>query len=353
MTLKRHRINSASTPYDYNQKQHDVGSPLKTLRGSRIARSKLGVGKEIGGSIYVHKQYADKVVPEHVLKHAENILHEKYPDFQYNCIKYDTKSNSISFQEVPNFDTAREPEVGDYVIVKPDGTTKVGHSDYIFHHKWLWCLNDYTGFDVADSWNWSKQWLSVLEEPSDGNGIARWNRQLDMYGLPKEVNAAMRPTTRIVSENLVDIETPDDTARSTVFYEITLDQLLDYYESDSNFVVTAIINQYEFDAFDLSLMYGSAVIEDALYVCVTDGEDIVIDGYKADPEDALEEYDLDELEAFIEPATDEIIKRYASPYEFNLSKIDVDEIAAELLQSGYPLVDIIKNMQAIDLLENI
>ena len=178
-------IHSASTPYDYNQSQTQVGSPLKTLKGSRIARSKYGVGKEIGGSIYVHRQYADEVIPLDILEDAEKILHENYPDFEYNCIKWDTKRNSISFQEAPDFDTAREPKVGDYVTVYLDSNTaKTGHSDYIWHHKWCWVRNDYQGFDVAESWNWSKEWLSVLQEPSDGNGIERWNAQLRKYDLP-------------------------------------------------------------------------------------------------------------------------------------------------------------------------
>lgn len=174
--------------FQFNQQQTQVGSPLKTYKGSRIQRSsKYGVGKEIGGSIYVHKDYADKVVPETILHSAQQALHEEYPQFKYNCIKYDPAKFRLSFQESPDFDTAREPVVGDYVIVEfhPSGSdvVKAGHSDYIFHHKWLWVLNDYTGFDVADSWNWSKQWLSILKEPSDGNGIDRWNAQLSRYNL--------------------------------------------------------------------------------------------------------------------------------------------------------------------------
>ncbi|MBQ2856665.1 MAG: hypothetical protein IJE78_06015 [Bacteroidaceae bacterium] len=164
-----------------------VGSPLKTLKGSRIARSKYGVGKDIGGSIYLHKQYADEVIPEEDLNYAEEILADTYPNFEYNCIRWDYKTNKISFQEAPDFDTAREPVVGDYVTVDlQTGNVRTGHSDYIWHHKWLWCRNDYTGFDVEDSWNWSKKWLSVLTEPSDGNGINRWNAQLRRFNLPTE-----------------------------------------------------------------------------------------------------------------------------------------------------------------------
>ena len=169
----------------YIRSSETIGSPLKTYRGSRIARSKYGVGKEIGGSIYVHKQYMTRVVPLDILDEAEEILYDNYPDFEYNCIKWDKNRGSITFQEAPDFDTEREPVVGDYVTVYLDTRkAKFGHSNYIWHHKWTWVENDYTGFDVEDSWNWSKKWLSALQETSDGNGIERWNAQLRRYGLP-------------------------------------------------------------------------------------------------------------------------------------------------------------------------
>lgn len=182
--MKRY-IRAALTPQEYNDKQIEVGSTLKTYKGSPIKRSsKYGVGKEIGGDIYFHRDYAEDIIPLDILEYAEQVLSEEYPDYEYNCIRYSPKTGDVSFQESPDFDTAREPKVGDYITVKPDGTIKTGHSEYIFHHKWLWVLNDYPGFDVADSWNWSRQWLNTLQETSDGNGIGRWNAQLQRYGLP-------------------------------------------------------------------------------------------------------------------------------------------------------------------------
>ena len=149
-----------------------VGSILKTYKGSLIKRSKYGVGKLIGGDLYFHKQYAAEVVPPDILESAEAALADAYPDFQYNCMRLG-KDDSLSFQEAPDFDIAREPIVGDYVTVFPDGRIATGHSNYIWHHKWLWVKNDYTGFDVAEAWEWSKQWLSLLEEKSDGNALER------------------------------------------------------------------------------------------------------------------------------------------------------------------------------------
>ena len=177
-------IRSAKTPFDYNAEQTSVGSTLKTYKGSPIKRSKYGVGKEIGGDIYLHKSYADDVVPADIMDNAEDMLDEYDSSFTYNCIRYSPKTGAVSFQEAPDFDTAREPIVGDYITVFPDGTIKTGHSNYIWHHKWLFVKNDYKGFDVQKSWEWSKKWLSTLQETADGNGIARWNAQLKRYGLP-------------------------------------------------------------------------------------------------------------------------------------------------------------------------
>lgn len=181
-------IHAAKTPQEYNNAQTEVGSTLKTYKGSAIKRSsKYGVGKEIGGDIYFHKMYADEIVPTDILYNAEQVLEENYPDFQYNCMRYSPKTGAISFQESPDFDTAREPKVGDYINIFPDGSIKTGHSNFIWHHKWLFVRNDYPGFDVAEAWEWSREWLNALQETSDGNGIGRWNAQLNKYGLPLDI----------------------------------------------------------------------------------------------------------------------------------------------------------------------
>ncbi|MCM1223257.1 MAG: hypothetical protein NC548_53275 [Lachnospiraceae bacterium] len=178
-------ILAATSPTDYNNKQTEVGSPLKTLKGSIIKRSKYGVGKAIGGSIYLHRSYHSDVIPEEDYNEAVAILEDAgYSEEDFNCIRWDESKNSISFQEAPDFDTAREPVVGDFVTVDySTGKIKKGHSDYVWHHRWLWCKNDYIGFDVKESWEWSREWLNTLTEPADGNGIGRWKAQLQRFGL--------------------------------------------------------------------------------------------------------------------------------------------------------------------------
>lgn len=158
-------------------------SPLKTLKGSVIKRSsKYGVGKEIGGQIYFHKNYVDDICPN-LYELAKDILEEEYPDFKYNCLMYDKKKpDTLRFDEAPDFDSAREPMPG--VMLSVDTSTgKIikRYSPQIWHHKWLWVKDDYKGFDVEEAYEWSKKWLEKISSPSDY--IDKWKAELKDAGL--------------------------------------------------------------------------------------------------------------------------------------------------------------------------
>lgn len=161
----------------------EMPDTYKTLKGSVVKRSKYGVGKQMGSQVYLHKDYVGDVIPKKVWENALKVLSDADSDFEYNCVMYDTKTGNVRFDEAPDFDESREPIVGDTITVKPDGTVKHGHSNYIWHHKWLWVKNDYQGFDVNQSKAWSNKWLGTLTETADGNGIERWNTQLDRFNL--------------------------------------------------------------------------------------------------------------------------------------------------------------------------
>lgn len=161
----------------------EMPDSYKTLKGSVVKRSKYGVGKQMGSQVYLHKDYVSDVIPKKVWENALKVLSDADSDFEYNCVMYDTKTGNVRFDEAPDFDESREPIVGDTITVKPDGTVKRGHSNYIWHHKWLWVKNDYQGFDVNQSKAWSNKWLGTLTETADGNGIERWNSQLDRFNL--------------------------------------------------------------------------------------------------------------------------------------------------------------------------
>lgn len=158
-------------------------SPLKTLKGSVIKRSsKYGVGKEIGGQIYFHKNYVDDICP-HLYELAKDILEEEYPDFKYNCLMYDKKKpDTLRFDEAPDFDSAREPMPGTMLSVDTsNGEIIKRYSPQIWHHKWLWVKDDYKGFNVEESYEWSKKWLEKISSPS--GYIDKWRAELKDVGL--------------------------------------------------------------------------------------------------------------------------------------------------------------------------
>jgi hypothetical protein len=122
-------------------------------------RSKFGVGKLIGGNLYVHKQYED-IIPKEVFQKSK-----KYIDnFEYNIIKYNIGTGSVTFIKSPDFDTSLEPIVGDSILIKSNGDiifTESSDDPWIYHHKWLFVKDDYSGFDVEKSKKRSEQWTML------------------------------------------------------------------------------------------------------------------------------------------------------------------------------------------------
>ena len=165
-------------------KQLFAETVMKTRRGSAIRRYHNNVGKQVGHSIYIHKLYADQVIPKGTLNKALGIITKSNPEFNYNTLMWDVKAKTVRFDEAPDFDSAREPHVGEYIVVSLDGRfpPKRGESNSIWHHKWLWVKDDYSGFDVDKSKEWSRVWLSKLDEPAKGTDLT-WQSQLRRYNL--------------------------------------------------------------------------------------------------------------------------------------------------------------------------
>lgn len=132
--------------------------------------------------IYLHKNYAKEVIPNEIYENALKVLEEEYPTFNYNCVMYDTSNNMVRFDEAPDFDTAREPKVGNFIKVMPNGEATKGSSSNIWHHKWLWVKDDYSGFNVEESKLWSAKWLGILTETAKGTQKT-WDKQLENHGL--------------------------------------------------------------------------------------------------------------------------------------------------------------------------
>lgn len=134
---------------------------IKTEKGTEIKKSrKYGVGKQVGNTIYLHKSVEDKL-PSEVLVLAK----EKLPtDFDYTIVKFDESNGNITFINSPDWDSADEPIVGDAILIRGDGSERLikqKKSPQIYHHKWLFVNDGYTGFNTEESKERSRRWLKV------------------------------------------------------------------------------------------------------------------------------------------------------------------------------------------------
>lgn len=127
------------------------------------------------GAVYVHRRYESRLGAV-VTKAKRKVPRE----FDYHIVKYDYQSESVSFIQCLDFDTAPEPAVGQIVSVRWYGTTHKRQppcDPEIYHHKWLFVDDDYDGFDVEESKQRSLRWSSL--EGVDRRRIGRkgyWER---------------------------------------------------------------------------------------------------------------------------------------------------------------------------------
>ena len=164
---------------------------LVTPKGSVIQRyPKTGVGKLVGRHLYLHKDYAleaiakIKAVDSDVGCRLEWSFDEKlknFPIFKFNCLRLDLKDGVIRFDEAPDFDQAREPQVGQWLLTCYDGHAEKGRSPAIWHHRWAWIKPNARPWEAA-SVEWSAKYVPLLKEPPKGSQRA-WQAQLAEIGL--------------------------------------------------------------------------------------------------------------------------------------------------------------------------
>jgi hypothetical protein len=120
---------------------------------------KYGVGKEIGGAVYLHRS-CEEILGDSVARAKASLP----DDFEYAVVKLNLKTKAVSFIESSDFDFSDEPTVGASIIVHPDGRTrrrKQATDPEIYHHKWLFVQDDYGGFDVELSRARSQLWIDL------------------------------------------------------------------------------------------------------------------------------------------------------------------------------------------------
>lgn len=134
----------------------------------------------------------------------------------------------------------------------------------------------------------------------------------------------------------------------TTWYRVTSEQFRNFIDDrEENVFVKYTANTNGLESLNISQMFGSAIYDDELFICVTDGQPIVVGAdANVNPETAFENYTPEELEAYIEDAKDSELTKYITYREFKQELLDDDQTnaAIEALQSGdYTLEDVIKN----------
>lgn len=126
----------------------------------------------------------------------------------------------------------------------------------------------------------------------------------------------------------------------TRFYKLTLDELLDILrENGCNIITIWQLEEQGFSALDFKhSLWGCGVVDDFLYICDTDGKDILINGKQVDPEEVvnlLADGDIDEsaFSDYIVEPDEKYIRRWVDPDA--MVQPDFEEAALALLQQPY------------------
>lgn len=145
--------------------------------------------KKIGTAVYVHYTNHKELTQEQksILEKACEIC-----KIGFECseiYKVDVRNKKVSFIESKDFNESREPTVGKGYVVDIENKTykEIKPKGQIYHHKWMFVADDYTGFDIEESKRWSEKWQSVI--PADKKIKSRigykkyWDEYLKEYGL--------------------------------------------------------------------------------------------------------------------------------------------------------------------------
>jgi hypothetical protein len=150
-----------SIPEDFDKRMYKAGVRVD---------STLGVGKDIGGSTYLFRQYED------LIPNIEKYRKALPEDFDYQYVKWNRAKDQMTFSESPNWANADEPIVGNQILVREDGTTKFMKQQkdpWIIHHKWTMVDSDYKGFDIDQAKIRSAQWTSL--KGTETSKIGKWS----------------------------------------------------------------------------------------------------------------------------------------------------------------------------------
>lgn len=148
-----------------------------------------------------------------------------------------------------------------------------------------------------------------------------------------------------IYRHIISAATNTTKTKGTTFYLVTFEQIQKYFNNeDTNIWISKAFEELEWDAIDFdNNLFGSQIIGDDLYICVTDGVDIEVGDELVYPEEALDIYTPDELSEYIKPATDEVIQKYIT--EFELVTPDFDKWAYDIIANNISFSKMVSDYQ--------
>lgn len=138
------------------------------------------------------------------------------------------------------------------------------------------------------------------------------------------------------------VEASTSESEGTVFYKCTADDIIKAFDGeDENCLILWAVNNYGVNGIDISTLYGSFIHMNDLYLCVTDNEDIEVNGDMVDPEFAFDSYKFEYLEPYVKPVTDKILKKYITDYE--VVNFGLDKTIKGMIDDGYSMTEMLKS----------
>lgn len=132
-----------------------------------------------------------------------------------------------------------------------------------------------------------------------------------------------------------------------VFYRCTFEDVYEACE-DENMFVRYALDKYRWGAVNIDRLYGSAIFDDDLYLCVTDGaEEIDINGQLYPPESLFDEgYTPDDIAELIESSTPDVIREYIDEYVLS-DIVDYAKLVISMLKRGEELNEVVDSYDYI------
>lgn len=150
------------------------------------------------------------------------------------------------------------------------------------------------------------------------------------------------------------------TGVGTTFYPISEERLLkalDRSKKKLNKFFVDIVRYSGVSALDLNDSYGTQIddVNDTIYLCVSDGKPIKVNGEEIDPYEALDAYTIEDLSEYTEQPSDDTILKNITVYELNPDILDsntIDTIVEDNLGKGVHFKEIVKDYEELkDLLD--